>query len=148
MSKPQLAEKIDMSKAGIYLALDKKRLSVDTLEKIAEALEVPVNVFFGEEDSESSKKLNDEIKSLKQKNYIIETIARDMQRILLDKILLDIKMLEKTTKETPEEKEIRESNFENLLSAAVEAILNFYKKPETLSAYREKLFKSRSNIEY
>lgn len=51
MSKPQLAEKIGMSKAGIYLAIDKKRLSVDILEKIAEALEVPVNVFFGEEDS-------------------------------------------------------------------------------------------------
>lgn len=43
---PSLAKEIGMSKAGLYLAFDKERLTVDVLEKIAEVLEVPVYVFF------------------------------------------------------------------------------------------------------
>ena len=44
-----MAKEIGMSKAGLYLALEKERLSVDTLEKIAEALEVQVSIFFGDD---------------------------------------------------------------------------------------------------
>lgn len=43
---PTLANEIGMSKAGMYQAIDKERLTVDTLEKIAKALSVPVSVFF------------------------------------------------------------------------------------------------------
>lgn len=45
ISIPQLAEKIGVSK-GLYTAIKNETLTVSTLEKIAEALEVPVCTFF------------------------------------------------------------------------------------------------------
>ena len=79
MSKPQLAEKIGMSKAGIYLAIDKKRLSIDTLEKIAEALEVPVTVFF-----ETGKSEDYIINSaeLSEKEAIIQELKKRVDELI------------------------------------------------------------------
>lgn len=51
LSIPQIASKIGMSKAGLYVAIEKKRLNVDTIEKIAKALSVPVSYFFGDYDA-------------------------------------------------------------------------------------------------
>lgn len=51
---PQLAEKIGMSKAGLYLAIDKKRLTVDTLEKILKVLDLPIDSLF-ENDENTGK---------------------------------------------------------------------------------------------
>jgi transcriptional regulator with XRE-family HTH domain len=61
---PALAKEIGMSKPGLYLAIDKERLTVDTLEKIAIALEVPVTVFFETslQDKEQFEILKKEIK--------------------------------------------------------------------------------------
>jgi len=42
----QLAEKIGMSKGGLYSAISNETLSVNMLEKISEVLEVPATYFF------------------------------------------------------------------------------------------------------
>lgn len=47
---PQLAGRIGMSKGGLYTAISNQTLTVITLEKIAEALDVPVPYFFYDED--------------------------------------------------------------------------------------------------
>ena len=52
---PQLAEKIDMTKGGLYAAIEKKTLSVKTLEKIAEVFDVSITSFFEDENDEWSK---------------------------------------------------------------------------------------------
>lgn len=57
MTIPQLAEKIGMSK-GFYTTLKNNTLRVDTLLKIAEVLEVPVNTFFDIEQLPSDKEIN------------------------------------------------------------------------------------------
>jgi len=46
ISIPQLAEKIGMSKRGLYVALKENSMRIDTLEKIAKVLEIPISVFF------------------------------------------------------------------------------------------------------
>lgn len=48
ISIPQLAEKIGVSKS-FYTSLKNETLSVSTLEKIADVLEVPIGYFFSEE---------------------------------------------------------------------------------------------------
>ncbi len=46
ISLPELAEKIGMSKGGIYTAINNESLKIDALEKIAEILKVDISVFF------------------------------------------------------------------------------------------------------
>ena len=53
LSIPILAEKIGMSKRGLYAALKNKTLNVQTLEQIAQVLNVPISEFFNT-DSEGS----------------------------------------------------------------------------------------------
>lgn len=48
LSIPQLAEKIGVSKS-FYTSLKNETLSVSTLEKIADVLEVPISYFFSDE---------------------------------------------------------------------------------------------------
>jgi transcriptional regulator with XRE-family HTH domain len=139
---PTLAKEIGMSKPGLYLAIEKERLTVETLEKIAGVLEVPVNVFFGEESIEADEAFYDQIKNLKQRIYIMDSIARDMRRFLSAKMALDSKMLEKSIPETPEEKLEREDELEELLAAAVDTMIYFDQRPDILAAYREKLSKN------
>ena len=45
---PALAKEIGMSKPGLYLAIDKERLTVDNLEKIAKVLDAIHNVRHGQ----------------------------------------------------------------------------------------------------
>ena len=139
---PTLAKEIGMSKPGLYLAIEKERLTVETLEKIAGVLEVPVNVFFCEENIEADEAFYDQIKNLKQRIYIMDSIARDMRRFLSAKMALDSKMLEKSIPETPEEKLEREDELEELLAAAVDTMIYFDQRPDILAAYREKLSKN------
>lgn len=93
ITMPQLADKIGMSKAGIYQAINKKRLSVDTLEMIAKVLDVQVSDFFENqithvviEDSEVKRKTLDELnrvkdsldrveKQLDSSNYVIRVTS-------------------------------------------------------------------------
>jgi transcriptional regulator with XRE-family HTH domain len=42
----RLADLIEMSKTGLYAAIEKKTLTVDKLEKISEVLKVPITLFF------------------------------------------------------------------------------------------------------
>lgn len=52
---PQLADKIGMTKGGLYAAIEKNTLSVKTLEKIAEVFDVPITSFFEDENDEWTK---------------------------------------------------------------------------------------------
>lgn len=54
LSIPKLAIEIGMTKKGLYLAIGKQTLTVATLEKISEVLEVPVTIFF-EKDPQTPK---------------------------------------------------------------------------------------------
>lgn len=66
---PALAKEIGMSKPGLYLAIEKERLTIETLEKIAEALEVPVSSFFNDDKSGNNKTNNDQLE--KQLNEVL-----------------------------------------------------------------------------
>ena len=58
-----LAEKIGVSRAGLYRTIENQTLSVAVLEKIAKVLEVPITAFFDLDpvDLEEIKRLNAEI---------------------------------------------------------------------------------------
>lgn len=59
-----LAGQVGMSRGGLSTAINNKTLTIETLEKIAEVLEVPVSVFFGEDQVSN----NSEIIKLKKEN--------------------------------------------------------------------------------
>jgi len=61
----RLADLIEMSKTGLYAAIEKKTLTVDKLEKISEVLEVPILIFF--EGQPGIKIDNEETVSLKKR---------------------------------------------------------------------------------
>lgn len=69
LSVPQLAEKIGMTKGGLYAAIENNTLSVKTLEKIAEVFNVPITSFFEDENDKWNKQaLIDEFNKLDKKN--------------------------------------------------------------------------------
>lgn len=91
ISLPDLAKKIGMSKAGFYTSLNNNTIKVDTLQKIADVLEVDIKYFFGGDPSTSSgeakkvvelekrvkeldEQLNDKKELIKHNTWIIETI--------------------------------------------------------------------------
>jgi transcriptional regulator with XRE-family HTH domain len=51
ISLAALAEKIGLSRVGFYQAIKKQSLKIDSLEKIAKALDVPIYEFFDDERS-------------------------------------------------------------------------------------------------
>lgn len=67
-----LADKIGVSRAGLYHTIYNNTLSVRSLEKIAEVLEVPVTVFFEDENEKWTKAaLIDEVKRLDEENEVL-----------------------------------------------------------------------------
>ncbi len=73
-----LAEKIGVSRAGLYHTIENNTLSVSTLEKIAEVLEVPVTVFFENSSSDELQKKELELSKmllLKTENNFTELKA-------------------------------------------------------------------------
>ncbi|MEI6060507.1 MAG: helix-turn-helix transcriptional regulator [Bacteroidota bacterium] len=82
MSIPQLADKIGMTKRGLYSSIEKKTLTIITIEKIAEALDVPVSVFFDEQS------FNWNNKELIAKNVTLDIRNQDLEENI--KLLQDI----------------------------------------------------------
>ena len=88
LSVPQLALKIGMSKRGLYMGIKENSLRIDTLEKIAEALDVPVTVFFDEDqiiNSKSELELRGEIEKLKSENDLNIKRVKELQESVEDK---------------------------------------------------------------
>lgn len=80
ISIPQLAIKIGMTKGGLYSSIEKMTLTVDTLEKIADVLNVPVLSFFEDENEKWTKSaLIDEVKKLDEE---VETLSRRQDELL------------------------------------------------------------------
>lgn len=67
-----LAERIGVTRTGLYHTIKNKTLTVSALEKIAEVFEVPVIVFFEDENEKWTKSaLNDEVKKLDEENEVL-----------------------------------------------------------------------------
>ena len=82
ISLPQLADKIGASRAGIYRMIEDKTMKVETLEKIAEALEVPVGVFF-DIDQHTVNRINDLEDNLNRSGVIINNLKRQYMKLLM-----------------------------------------------------------------
>lgn len=99
LSIPQLADKIGMTKRGLYSSIENKTLTISTLEKIAEVLDVPATVFFDEQSANwnnkdliaQNTKFDIEIQDLEEK-------INDLNDQLIDKKKI-IKFTEKTLSE-------------------------------------------------
>lgn len=76
---PQIAEKIGVSKAGLYVTLNKKTLSVAVLEKISETLDVSVNIFFDLPDSQINSPGYD-INSLLEENESLSNMVSKLNK--------------------------------------------------------------------
>ena len=89
ISLPDLAKKIDLTKSGLYLAISKKTLTVEKLEKISNALEVPIWYFFDLdpetpyikeiEQKNNTNKINEE--TLAQMTKVIDELTRKQENI-------------------------------------------------------------------
>ncbi len=67
-----LAERIGVTRTGLYHTIKNKTLTVSALEKIAEVFEVPVIVFFEDENEKWTKSaLIDEVKKLDEENEVL-----------------------------------------------------------------------------
>lgn len=102
ISIPQIADKIGMSKRGLYAGLKENSLRVDTLEKIAGVFEVPVSIFFTAEDEivpETAQKELDnaskEISELKSR-YQNQLTIISLNEKLIESMNKRLQSLEKT----------------------------------------------------
>lgn len=84
LSIPQLAQKIGMSKRGLYMGIKENSLRIDTLEKIAEALEVPVTVFFDVDRITQLENIATDTRKLKEEIENTERI-KELQDSIKDK---------------------------------------------------------------
>ena len=76
ISIPQLAEKVGMTKRGLYACIENNSLKVETLEKIAEVLQVSISTFFTESiKSEESSTLEKRVKELEDQ---VAVLMRDI----------------------------------------------------------------------
>lgn len=99
LSIPQLADKIGMTKRGLYSSIENKTLTISTLEKIAEVLDVPVTVFFDEQSANwNNKDLIAKNTKLDIENQDLEERISELNDQLIDKKKI-IKFTEKTLSE-------------------------------------------------
>ena len=86
ISIPELAEKIGISKPGLYRSIQNKSMKIDTLEKIAKALDTPVYYFFLNEDNPAGEasRIPDFLREDVDKE--IENAIEITNKLLVDKI--------------------------------------------------------------
>lgn len=87
VSFSELTDKIGMSRRGLYAAIDNKTLSITSLEKISEVLNVPVTYFFDNNQDgwitfSDANKLKDEISSLKIRINELEEQLDDKRMLI------------------------------------------------------------------
>jgi transcriptional regulator with XRE-family HTH domain len=83
---PQLAEKIDLSEAGLYQSFRNQSMKVDILEKISTALEVPIWVFFDLNPESAIAPLKKENEELRGNLVILETTKAYLEKEVKDLI--------------------------------------------------------------
>jgi transcriptional regulator with XRE-family HTH domain len=128
ISIPQLAAEIGMTKKGLYLAMENRSLKIDTLEKIADALDVSVLEFF-EDDSMNLMRLKvallNEVDELKKHISLIDDKLQTRQTII-NLVLFQLKTIIARHKNLVLEKgELSKLGYENLeefLSESLESI--------------------------
>ncbi|MEI6884808.1 MAG: helix-turn-helix transcriptional regulator [Bacteroidota bacterium] len=81
LSIPELAEKIGISKPGLYRSIQEETMKVETLEKIANTLKVPIWHFF---DLDPETPYINDIEQQKSLNKINETSMAQMESIIND----------------------------------------------------------------
>ena len=97
-----LSDKIGMSRGGLHTAIANKTLTIEALEKIAEALEVPVTYFFESGSSDEIEFLRSELEKAKENLSIQGGNYGDLQYQydnLLNISKLNEKVAESATKE-------------------------------------------------
>lgn len=81
---PQLAQKIGLTKRGLYSSIENSSMKVETLEKIAEVLNVSISVFFQEGNLlEETSRLNEKNTQMKEQlvdlNKELEKLKKDLE---------------------------------------------------------------------
>lgn len=94
MTMRELASDIGITEQGLHKLMKENSTKVDTLEKIAEKLNVPVTVFFGDESVPLNRK-----KDLSETQYLHQLIQNNTILAETNKKLVD-RLLELTTKKT------------------------------------------------
>jgi transcriptional regulator with XRE-family HTH domain len=140
----QLSEKIGMSRRGLYAAIENETLTIRTLEKIAEVLEVPLMAFF-ESQPGAFTSLNSYNKEVTDLNNIIklqeEYIAKQ------DKYLQQNELLVSSQQQSITLLIEKLDGFQNV-SLAVEEFINAnpeFKNSEFLADLRETVV-NNSNV--
>lgn len=89
---PELSEKIGMSRAGLYTSIKNQTVTVTTLEKIATALDVSINVFFENENAGLNPALIEEIDKLAdQNNELIDKL--ESRQAIINLVLYFVKQI-------------------------------------------------------
>jgi len=133
ISIPELARRIDISKAGLYGAIKNETLRIDTLERIAETLDVPITVFFSDEQSGDTE-VPEHIKQLKATiNDLVELY--DLHRRFCTLVSLNYKNLRKSVDSMTSEEMTINKQIE-VFGAYIETFVSersqVYKDDETL----------------
>ncbi len=136
-SSKEIAEKIGVSYQYLYKIYNNKNVDSEYLIQLAQILDVPISVFFGELHSklntellESIEKLHEYIKSLKHKLYIIESINFGIKGFYISKFKT---LNDSTIKEI--ESNTQYMAIDSLIHAGLDAILNMDKDPDKLTEY-------------
>lgn len=133
LSMTEFSEKLGVSRNTVYNITDKDyHIDIELLKRVAKVLDIQITDFFDAEDLKIVAELEDQIHHLKRNTHIIESINRDIRRLLFYK--WDHISLSK------EDTTAWQDKFDNLLLAGIEAIMFIDKNPDKLSNYRALLW--------
>jgi transcriptional regulator with XRE-family HTH domain len=137
----EFAEKLDVSRNTIYnIFKNKHPVDVDLLKKISIVLQVPITVFFTEENivinqEETDKKLKaleDQIKALKRKLHIIESTVYSIKAFYENQL---VKLDKETMVTIWQDENFQKQNFN--IKYGLEAMLAIDKDPDLMEKYRD-----------
>jgi len=148
----EFAEKLDVSRNTIYNFLNKKYpIDVDLLQKISIVLQVPITVFFTDENivinqEETDKKLKaleNQIKVLIRKLHSIESVVYTIKNFYNIQLI----KLDKTTLE----KIFQDENFNRQhgnIKEGLEAVLSIEKDPDLIEDYLHIIIKQLGGYDH
>lgn len=147
-----MAKEIGMSKPGLYLAIEKERLTVDNLEKIAKALDVPITSFFSEEQVKNAqenitKKNENEILLLTaQLNESKYKTYRALVHLIRMRLKTSIKLYNNYLQNMPE---LKPGSPEQLSSFIIQEIFtDTYNEVMAAISFNETLSPDEINLDY
>lgn len=110
ISLPDLSEQVGLSKTGLYKTIANSSMKVDTLERIAEVLEVPIFIFFYKQGDFAEK--------------LLDFVSKDIETEIRKPVQDEINLLKNQVNDLINEKMLYQKELEALMREHIELQAN------------------------